>query len=78
MKPTRNNVLVERVPGAKLTDTGIILKSTLEPDRGKVESFGPEITEISIGDEVFLDWNRATKVDGEKYIVSIEHVVFVY
>lgn len=78
MKPTKNNVLVKRIPGAKLTDTGIILKSSIEPDRGLIEAIGPDVTEVSVNDEVFLDWNRATKVDDEEYIVSIENVVFIY
>ena len=84
MKPTRNNVLVERIPGAKLTDTGIILKSTLDPDRGKVEAIGPEVEEVSIGEEVFLNWNAATKIDKsigvgyERYIVPVTEIVFVF
>jgi len=78
MKPTKDNVLVERIPGPTLTHTGIILKSTLEPDRGKVKSIGPDVTEVSVGDEVFLDWNMAVKVENEDYIVSVENVVFIF
>lgn len=78
MKPTKNNVLIERIPGSKETSSGLILKSSLEPDRGKVEAIGPDVTEISVGEEVFLDWNKTTKVDDRKYIISVENIVFVY
>lgn len=78
MNPTRNNVLVERIPGVKTTTSGILLKTSFDPDRGKVKSIGPEVSEVSLNEEVFLDWNKATKVENDLYIVSVEDIVFVF
>jgi co-chaperonin GroES (HSP10) len=78
MKPTRNNIIVKRIPGSTETSSGIILKTTLEQDRGEVQSVGPDVTEVEVGNVVFLNWNSATKVEDETYVVSIENVVFVY
>ena len=78
MKPTQSNILIERIAGSTETSSGIILKSTLEQDKGKVISIGPDVNEVSIGDIVFLNWNAATKVDNERYIVPISDVVFIY
>lgn len=78
MKPTLNNILIERIPGSKETESGIILKSTLDQDKGKVLAIGPDVTEVNIEDTVFLNWNASTKVEGELYIVSINEVIFIY
>lgn len=78
MKPTLNNILIERIPGSTETESGIILKSTLDQDKGKVLAIGPDVAEVNTDDIVFLNWNAATKVEGELYIVSIDEVVFIY
>nr|QMP83308.1 MAG: chaperonin GroES [Caudoviricetes sp.] len=78
MKPTLNNILIERIPGSKETESGIILKSTLDQDKGKVLAIGPDVTEVNVEDTVFLNWNAATKVEGELYITPIDEVIFIY
>ncbi len=78
MAPTLNNVIIKRIPGSTVTDTGIILKTTLEQDRGEVLSIGPDVNEVSIGDIVFLNWNSATKIDDEVFVVSVNEIVFIY
>lgn len=78
MKPTRDNILVERIPDSKETSFGLILKTSLEPDSGKVVSIGPDVTEVSVDDIVYLNWNAATKVEGEMYIIPVKEVIFIY
>lgn len=78
MTPTQNNVIIKRIPGSTVTDTGIILKTTLEQDRGEVVSIGPEVTEVSVGDTVFLNWNATTKIDDEMFVVSVNEIIFIY
>lgn len=78
MAPTLNNVIIKRIPGSTVTDTGIILKTTLEQDRGEVLSIGPDVSEVSIGDTVFLNWNSATKIEDEIFVVSVNEIVFIY
>lgn len=78
MKPTRDNILVERIAGSTETSSGIILKSSLEDDRAVVKEMGPDVTEVKIGDVVFLNWNAATKIEDETFIVPIKEVIFIY
>jgi co-chaperonin GroES (HSP10) len=78
MKPLRDNIIVTRIAAEKQTASGIILKHTEGPDRAKVISLGPKVDEVSVGDEVLLNWNRAVKIEGEDYIVPINEVIFIY
>ena len=78
MKPLRNNIIVTRIPAEKISAAGLILKSTNEPDRARIEVLGPLVDEVSVGDEVLLNWNEAVKIEGETYITSIDEVVFIY
>lgn len=73
-----NKVAVKRFSAAKETASGIILKSTEEPDRAQVLSIGPEVTEVSIGDELLVNWNEAVKVEGETYVLPITAVIWVF
>ena len=78
MTPTQNNVIIKRIPGSTVTDTGIILKTTLEQDRGEVVSIGPDVSEVTVGDTVFLNWNATTKIDDEMFVVSVNEIIFIY
>lgn len=78
MKPTRDNIIVMRVAGEKATSSGIILKSSEEPDRAEVLAIGPKVDEVNIGDSVLLNWNKATKIENETYVVPIKEVVWIY
>ena len=83
MTPLRDNIIVERVAAEKQTASGIILKRTEEPDRAKIIAIGPKVDEVSVGDEVLINWNGAVKVSGkeldkEYYVLAIEHVVLIY
>lgn len=77
IKPLGNRIVVERVEGSKQTDSGIILKSSNEPDKAKVISIGPDVNEVEVGDTVLLNWNAAVK-SGDNYVITIDHVVFIY
>jgi co-chaperonin GroES (HSP10) len=78
MKPLRDNIIVERIAAEKQTASGIILKRTEEPDRAKVIALGPKVDEVSIGDELLVNWNKAVKVENENYVIPITEVVFIY
>jgi co-chaperonin GroES (HSP10) len=77
IKPLGNRIVVERVEGSKQTDSGIILKSSNEPDKAKVISIGPDVNEVEVGDTVLLNWNAAVK-SSDYYVITIDHVVFIY
>jgi co-chaperonin GroES (HSP10) len=83
LKPLKDKIVISRMAGEKQTEFGIILKSSEGPDKALVESIGPKVDEVSVGDEVLINWNGAVKVSGkeiekELYVVSIEHVILVY
>ena len=78
MKPTRDNIIVERVIRESATASGIILKSSDEPDRAKVISIGHKVNEVNIGDTVLINWNKATKIEKETYVLPITEVVWIY
>lgn len=78
MKPTRNNVLISRVEPNLTTESGIILKKSLEPDRALVKAIGPEVTEISVGETTMVDWNRAVSIGDNEYIIDINSIIMVF
>ena len=83
LKPLKDKIVVSRIAGEKQTEFGIILKSSEGPDRALVESIGPKVDEVSVGDEVLINWNGAVKVSGKEldkefYVVAIEHVILIY
>lgn len=78
MQPTRNNIIVERLDKELSTVSGIILKSSDEPDKAKVTFIGPKVDEVNVGDVVLVNWNKATKIEKETYVVPITEVVWIY
>jgi chaperonin GroES len=77
IKPLKNKVVVERVENVKTTASGIILRSSPEPDKAKVLAVGPDAEDVSVGDVVLLDWNAAVPIDN-KYVVSTTSIVLIY
>jgi len=77
MKPLHNKIIVQRIPGETVTESGIVLQRSTEVDRAKVVAIGPDVDEVEVGDVVLLDWNKAIK-SGEFYLLTIDNVVFVY
>jgi co-chaperonin GroES (HSP10) len=78
MTPLRDNIIVSRIAAEKQTSSGIILKTSDAPDRAKVIALGPKVDEVEIGDEVLLNWNQASKLDNENYVVPITEVIFIF
>ena len=77
IKPLANRIVVERIEASKTTESGIILRTSDEPDRAKVLAVGPSVDEVQVNDVVLLNWNAATKT-GDYYVVPIDHVIFIY
>ena len=76
-RPLGDNVLVERIAASKETASGIILKTTEEPDKAKILAIGPEVDEVAVDEVAVVNWNAATKVQDELYIINIDHVILV-
>ena len=77
-RPTGNNVLIERIAAAKETTSGIILKSSEEPDRAKIIAIGSEVEDVSVDEVALVNWNAATKVEDELYIIPIDQIILVF
>jgi co-chaperonin GroES (HSP10) len=77
MKPLQNKVIVQRVQNQAVSSGGIILNRSEEPDRAKVIAIGPDVDEVSVGDVVLLDWNKAIKSD-DFYVITVDNIVFIY
>ena len=78
MKPTRDNIIVIRLAAAKATHSGIILKTADEPDKAEVVAIGDKVEEVNVGDTFMLNWNKATKIENETYVVPITEVIWIY
>ena len=76
--PLSDKIIVERIEASKETASGIILKSSGEPDRAKVITVADNLDEVSINDELLVNWNGAVKLENDIYSIDIEHVVAVY
>jgi co-chaperonin GroES (HSP10) len=78
MQAIGNKVIVTRLEGNKTTESGLILKSSQEPDRARIDSIGPDVTQLSVGNVVLIDWNKAYRIDDDIYGVIEEDVVLVF
>jgi co-chaperonin GroES (HSP10) len=74
--PLNRNVIVERKEPEKVSSGGIILQSSIEPDRAIVIATGDE--SISIGEELLINWNKAYKIEKETYRIHIDDVIAVF
>jgi len=74
--PLNRNVIVERKAPEKVSSGGIILQSSIEPDRAIVIATGDE--SISIGEELLINWNKAYKIEKETYRIHIDDVIAVF
>lgn len=76
IRPTGKNVLVERIPASKETASGIILKSTDESDKAHIHAIGSDVREVAVDELAVINWNSATKVEDEFYIISEDEIIF--
>ena len=74
--PLNRNVIVERKAPEKVSAGGIILRSSVEPDRAITIATGDD--SISIGDELLINWNKAYKIENETYRIHIDDVIAVF
>lgn len=77
MRPLHNKVIVERIPGETTTASGIVLQRSNEPDRARILAVGPDANQVSVGEIVLLDWNKAIP-SGDKFVIVEDNIVFVY
>jgi co-chaperonin GroES (HSP10) len=74
--PLNSNVIVERKAPEKVSAGGIILQSSLEPDRAIVVATSDE--SLLVGEELLINWNKAYKIENETYRIHIDDVIAVF
>ena len=80
IKPLNNKILLVEAEEVKTTESGIIIEGTKgngDTRRAKVIAIGPKVEFVQVGDEVFVEWNKAkpTKIDGQlAAIVEEDHI----
>jgi co-chaperonin GroES (HSP10) len=83
IKPMKKKVLIAENRGEVKSEAGIILddaKSVRESKTGTVLAIGPDVTEVQVGDKVYLEWSKAKVVkigDAQRVIVEEEDIVAV-
>jgi len=78
MRPILNKVLVERIPGERTTASGIVLRTSEEPDKARIIGIGPDVTEVSVGEVALINWNAASKVGSEQYILTPDNIILIF
>lgn len=78
IKPLRNNVIIERQEKDLTTASGIILQSSDEADKATVLAIGSDVQEVSVGDVVLVNWNKASKFDDKQYKINEEDIIAVF
>jgi co-chaperonin GroES (HSP10) len=76
--PLKQHIIVQRIEGVKETASGIILKTSEEPDKAIVVAVAEGIDEVSVGDELLINWNKLAKLDDDHYRIHIDNVIAVY
>ena len=77
----QDRVIMEIAKKHQETTSGIIVSSKEEIDRGIALAVGPEVRFVSIGDELMVNWNKATQFmyEGKSYYsVSEKDIVGIF
>ena len=82
VKPLKDRVLVAENKRDNVTDSGIILEGAGfdQSKTGTVLAIGPEVTDVQVGDVIYLEWNKASVVkigDAQRVMVKQENIVAV-
>jgi chaperonin GroES len=86
IQPLHDKVVVVRIKKDNVTASGIIVDKGLgEVDRAQVVAIGPKVQDVKVGEQVLIDWNKATqtKVTDDKgdipvFIIKEENIVGVF
>lgn len=83
IRPLHKKILVAENKSEQKTESGIILEganSVRDSKRGTVLAIGPEVTDVKVGDVVYLDWTKASIVkvgEAQRVIIDEEFIVAI-
>ena len=82
LRATSKRLLVQRIEPEKVTDAGIILRSTEEHPQARVIDIGPKVdVTVVLGQRCMVDWSRVGHIkfeDQDYYIVEQSNVMAVF
>ena len=77
--PMKDKVLVAETKKDSVTSTGIIIEGRDgNTASGKVLAIGPDVTDVKVGDTIYLDWSKTSlvKVDGAQRVIVKQEDIF--
>jgi co-chaperonin GroES (HSP10) len=82
VKPLKDKVLVAENKRDNTTESGIILEGAGfdQSKSGTVLAIGPDVTDVQVGDVIYLEWNKAQVVkigDAQRVMIKQENIVAV-
>ena len=83
VQPLHDKVLVAENSRENTTESGIVIQGAAgmgESKSGTVLAIGPDVTEVKVGDVVYLMWSKAAVVkvgDAQRVIIKQEDIVAV-
>jgi co-chaperonin GroES (HSP10) len=80
--PLKDRVLVAENKSENTTESGIVLQGAGfdQSKTGTVLAIGPDVTDVKVGDVIYLEWNKAAVVkigDAQRVMVKQENIVAV-
>jgi co-chaperonin GroES (HSP10) len=82
VQPLKDKVLVAENKRENTTESGIVLQGAGfdQSKTGTVLAIGPDVTDVQVGDVIYLEWNKAAVVkigDSQRVIIKQENIVAV-
>jgi chaperonin GroES len=80
--PLKDRVLVAENKRENTTESGIVLQGAGfdQSKTGTVLAIGPDVTDVKVGDVIYLEWNKAAVVkigDAQRVMIKQENIVAV-
>ncbi len=72
------NIVVRCSEGTKVTESGIVLQNSQEPEIAIVIAVASDVDEVKIGDRVLVHWPDTKKLELNTYKVPMNNVLAVY
>lgn len=76
--PMNGNIIVRCSEGTKVTESGIVLQNSQEPEIAIVIAAASDVDEVKIGDRVLVYWPDTIKLEKDTYKVPMTNVLAVY
>ena len=82
IKPMKKFVLVAENKRENTTQSGIILEGAGfdQSKTGTVLAIGPDVTDVKVGDVIYLEWNKGAVVkigDAQRIMIKEEFIVAI-